>query len=249
LADVQREVSHRFADVGAKPIFARISIRLTQKDVQKLYQMVLKPDHCAKVKKFSYMVHGFSSLGESRDPVEVAEVLTQTDTTQFQDVLAETRTKAADIQQQIDHRANASYAERQRPTIGTLQHRLSQCKKDYENIQKMMFRTEDQRAVTATRLDQAGLLGVFKAFQNLEQIRLMPCHEELDDWWTRFCRDRPIHVAESKSSRWSRACEHAGRSKSHTGTTWRAPPLLIWLVTGTSSGSKRLRQPYTSAEP
>jgi len=48
-----------------------------------------------------------------------------------------------------------------------------------------MHRTEDQRAVVKEGIDESGLLRALKAFTILQQVRLMPIHDKVDDGWSK----------------------------------------------------------------
>jgi len=50
--------------------FARVAIRFSEEDFNELERLSKNPEQCEHVLKFSYMVHGFSSLSELSKPLK-----------------------------------------------------------------------------------------------------------------------------------------------------------------------------------
>jgi hypothetical protein len=75
-----------------------------------------------------------------------------------------------------------------------------------------MKRTEIQRCIIRDRFDEQVLVSALKAFTRLQQIRLMRVQDQFDVGWNNFSRAHLGLHSESRSARWTLACEHAART-------------------------------------
>jgi hypothetical protein len=104
------------------------------------------------------------------------------------------------------------HVDRLRPTNHELRNRRARSENNERLIAEMMKRTEVQRRIIGEGSDERALVSALKAFTGLQQIRLMRVQDPFDAGWNNFSRMHLGLDSESRSSRWTLACEHAART-------------------------------------
>lgn len=214
-------MSKRFNDLASPRKFARISIYSNKKGFRDLQRFLAEPRLCGYVKKFSYLAYGLSSLTDE----------------EFDGLLLQASANTADIQDELRQRVSPPQVDRSRPSRRVLDSSLAQSRADEVVILEMKKRSEAQRNLIDTALDATWLLIALESFTALEQIRLMPLFESLDEKWSNFCQRKGTLPLEAKAVRWSRGCEAAGLTLGNAYLTSgsnakrfsarRLPPLML----------------------
>ena len=123
-----------------------------------------------------------------------------------------------DLNERVHYRPGNSLSRQRLPglqrfTEDQLRTRKAICIASEEAVRNMMERSEEQRKIMDERVDRRLLLEAMKTFgSNLKQVRLMRCEDKIEVDWHKFASTDPDLAMESKSSRWSRACEHAAHT-------------------------------------
>jgi hypothetical protein len=110
-----------------------------------------------------------------------------TDRKQFNELLEEACAETNRLRQDIIQRVKLHNGSQDERLEGNLRSKFAQSQNNENVIRQMWRRTEDQRSVVDNGIDEYGLLTALKAFTRLEQVRLMPCHVDVDDWWSKSC--------------------------------------------------------------
>jgi hypothetical protein len=127
-------------------------------------------------------------------------------------LLNEARATTNDLQRQLNQRQNVPHADRLRPTNHELRTRRARSENYERLIAEVMRRTEIQRSIIRDKFDEQALISALKAFTRLQQIRLMRVQDPFDAGWNNFSRAHLGLQSESRSARWTLACEHAART-------------------------------------
>jgi hypothetical protein len=112
--------------------------------------------------------------------------------------------------------------------------------KNEQIIEDAMARADDQRRILRGQVDEEGLLIALKAFENVQQIRLMRNVDKLDMKWGILINSHPALREQFRSSQWTISCEHAmmtlgrayvaAKSKAHRFSSRFMDPQPEWLL-------------------
>lgn len=205
--------------------FARISIRFSPEGFEKLGFLVERPHIAKHVKKFSYMVPSFSSLGNQPLCSFCAPLNRVTEAARFVELLSEAKATTLDLQRQLTQRQNVPHVDRLRPTNHELRARRARSENYERLIAEVMRRTDIQRGIIKDKIDEKALVSALKAFTRLQQIRLMRVQDPFDAGWNNFSRAHLGLQSESRPARWTLACEHAARTLGRAFLVSQSPVL------------------------
>jgi hypothetical protein len=171
------------------------------------------------VRKLSYMVpifypRGNCTLGDNLHSADGRHA----EISRFEELFNKIHAETVDLEQQLYQRAHGvghvvAQSHRSRPSTEQLRTWIRRSKENEKIIKEAMVKADTQKRIIDANVDARALLHAFRAFENLEQIRLMRVQDGVDARWNNFLNSRPALAIEfMRSSQWTLACEHASRT-------------------------------------